>query len=100
MNHTNRKRPFAADYSYTIDGNIIAIVDLDLGNRSVTNDIDYILEEIRAELGDLSGYSVIYQDSMGRWDGVRLVGRTVEFYSINEPTQERAQAHLLHLVQQ
>lgn len=100
MNRTNRKRPFAADYTYTVDENIIAIVDLDLGNRSVTNDIDYVLEEIRAELGDLSGYCVIYRDGMGRWDGVRLVGSTVEFYSINEPTQERAQTHLLHLVQQ
>lgn len=100
MNRTNRKRPFAADYTYTVDGNIIAIIDLDLGNRSVTNDVDYILEEIRAELGDLAGYSVIYRDSMGRWDGVRLIGRTVEFYSINEPTQERAQTHLLHLVEQ
>ena len=66
----------------------------------MTNDIDYVLEEIRAELGDLSGYCVIYRDSMGRWDGVRLVGRTVEFYSINEPTQERGQTHLLHFVQQ
>ncbi|WP_077923864.1 hypothetical protein [Spirosoma sp. 209] len=105
MNRTNRKRPFAADYTYTVDENIIAIIDLDLGNRSVTNDIDSVLEEIRAEIGDLAGYSVIYRDSMGRWDGVRLVGgtpgrRAVEFYSINEPTQERAQTHLLHLVQQ
>lgn len=100
MNRTNRKRPFAADYTYTVDENIIAIIDLDLGNRSVTNDIDSVLEEIRAEIGDLAGYSVIYRDSMGRWDGVRLVGGTVEFYSINEPTQERAQTHLLHMVQQ
>ena len=34
MNRTNQKRPFAADYTYTVDGNIIAIVDLDLGNRT------------------------------------------------------------------
>lgn len=100
MNRTNQKRPFAADYTYTIDGNTIAIVDLDLGNRSVTNDIDYVLEEIRVELGDLSGYCVIYRDSMGRWDGVRLVNNTVYFYALGEADQQRAMNRLLHLVEQ
>lgn len=65
MNRKTTNRPFAADYTYTVEGNIITIIDLDLGNRSVTNDIDYVLAEIRAEVGDLSGYSVIYRDSMG-----------------------------------
>ena len=40
-----------------------------LGNKSVTNDIENVLEDIRAELGDLSGFAVVYRDSMGRWDG-------------------------------
>lgn len=100
MNRSNQKRPFAADFTYTVDGNTIAIVDLDLGNRSVTNDIDYVLEEIRAELGDLSGYCVIYCDSMGRWDGVRLVNNTVCFYPLGEADQQRAMNRLLHLVEQ
>jgi hypothetical protein len=36
MKCTSRNRPFPADYTYTVEGNIIAIVDMDLGNRSVT----------------------------------------------------------------
>ncbi|GAB2530798.1 hypothetical protein [Spirosoma aerophilum] len=65
MNRKTPNRPFAADYTYTVEGNIIAIIDLDIGNRSVTNDMNYVLAEIRAEVGDLSGCSVICRDSMG-----------------------------------
>jgi len=100
MSQSNRKRPFAADYTYTVEGNVIAIVDLDLGNRSVTNDIEYVLDEIRLEIGDLAGYSVIYRDSMGRWDGVRQVGQTVYFYGLGEADKENAMSRLLHLVEQ
>ena len=93
------KRKFSgprADYRYSVEGSVIAIVDLDLGSKSVTNDMANVLDDIRAELGDLAGYAVIYQDSMGRWDGVRLVGHSVEFYSLNEPDQQQAASRLLH----
>lgn len=94
------RKPFRADYTYTVEGGVIAITDLDLGNKSVTNDIENVLEDIRAELGDLAGYSVIYRDSMGRWDGVRLVNGTIYLYGIGESDQQKAQARLLHLVEQ
>lgn len=87
-----------ADYTYTVEGSIIAIIDLDLGSKSVTNDMENILDDIRAKLGDLAGYAVIYRDSTGRWDGVRLVGSSVEFYSLNETNPERAAIRLLHLL--
>ena len=86
-----------ADYTYTVEGGVIVIVDLDLGGKSVTNDIDNVLDEIQAELGYLSGYSVIYRDSSGRWDGVRVKGGLVHFYSLNETNPEQAAARLLHL---
>lgn len=89
-----------ADYTYTVDGHVIAIVDLDQGSKSLTNDMENVLEDIRAELGDLAGYAVIYRDSMGRWDGVRQVGRwSIEFYSLNEADQHRAASRLLHLLE-
>lgn len=87
-----------ADYTYSVEGSVIAIVDLDQGSKSVTNDMENVLADIWAELGDLSGYAVIYRDSMGRWDGVRLVGLVVQFYSLNETDQQRAVARLLHLL--
>lgn len=93
------KTRFRADYSYSVEGSVIAIVDLDQGSKSVTNDMENVLEDIRAELGDLSGYAVIYRDSMGRWDGVRLVGRLVEFYALGESDQQRAASRLLHLLE-
>ena len=41
MNYTPNKEPTLseteADFTYSIRGNVISIVDLDQGNRSVTN---------------------------------------------------------------
>ena len=56
MEPRNRNKGlFRADYTYTIEDNIISIVDLDLGSKSVTNDMESVLDEIRAEIGDLAG---------------------------------------------
>ena len=71
-----------------------------LGSKSVTNDIENVLEEIRAELGNLAGFAIIYRDSMGRWDGVQLKNESAHFYSLNESDKQQAQAWLLHLVEQ
>ncbi len=90
------KTPIRADYTYTVDGSVIAIVDLDQGSKSLTNDMEHVLDEIQAELGSLAGYSVIYRDSMGRWYGVRLERGVVQFYSLNKTDPERAAARLLH----
>lgn len=92
------KSPFRADYTYTVEGSVIAIIDLDQGSKSVTNDMENVLDDIQAQIGDLSGYAVIYRDSMGRWDGVRLERGLVEFYSLNETNPDRASARLLHLL--
>lgn len=92
------KSPFRADYTYTVEGSVVAIIDLDQGSKSLTNDMENVLDEIQAELGSLAGYSVIYRDSMGRWDGVRLERGLVEFYSLNETDPERAAARLLHIL--
>jgi hypothetical protein len=35
-----------ADFTYSLSGHVITIVDLNLGNRSVTNDIQYVLRQI------------------------------------------------------
>jgi len=92
------KTPFRADYTYTVEGSVIAIIDLDQGSKSLTNDMENVLADIRAKIGDLAGYAVIYRDSMGRWDGVRLERGVVEFYSLNETDPERAAARLLHIL--
>ena len=40
------KTPFRADYTYTVDGSVIAIVDLDQGSKSLTNDMEHVIDEI------------------------------------------------------
>jgi hypothetical protein len=73
-----------ATYSYTVHGNVIAIVDYDQG-RSVTNDAENVIADLDACF-DLSKYQVIYRDTRGIWDQI-LVDRTgyfAGFSSINE----------------
>jgi hypothetical protein len=52
-----------ADFTYSISGNVISIVDLDLGNRSVTNDIESVLRKIEHyHQGSIGGFRIMYRD--------------------------------------
>lgn len=60
-----------ADYNYTIEGNLLKIVDLNLGNLSVTNDIEAVINDIRDIIGwSIQQLTIIYRDSDGNWDEV------------------------------
>ena len=48
-----RPQVLSADFSYSVLGNVISIVDLDLGNRSVTNDIEKSCAESRYHQGSI-----------------------------------------------
>lgn len=70
-----------SDYRYEILGNVIAIVDLNLGRKSVTNNIENVLDEISTkEHLIVPNYIIIYKDSEGRWDGYNFF--TKSFYSL------------------
>jgi hypothetical protein len=76
-----------ADYTYkttTCSGrNVIAIEDLDLGNTSVTNDIETVIKEIAAvEKIDPKKWTIVYADSDGTWDGYDYSSK--EFILLNE----------------
>ena len=52
-----------ADFTYSISGNVVSIVDLDLGNRSVTNDIESVLRKIEHyHQGSIGGFRIMYRD--------------------------------------
>ena len=52
---------------------VVLIVDKGLGRRSVSNDLDNVLHDVSLELPRwLRSYAVMYRDSMGRWDEIRL----------------------------
>jgi hypothetical protein len=43
---------FQADFTYSMSTNVITITDLDLGNKSVTNDIENVLRKIDTGIRD------------------------------------------------
>lgn len=66
-----------ADYRYRVippePGQLekmLLIVDLDLGGRSVTNDIENVVADIcEREQSDYGDYFlIVYRDSVGRWE--------------------------------
>ncbi len=82
-----------ADYKHYIINfkghNCLTIVDEDLGNRSVTNDISNIIEDIKYTDGiDIDKYTIIYRDSHKIWDG--WDNKHGAFISLNEPDYEMA----------
>ena len=41
-----RQAETEADFTYSISGNVISVLDLNRGNRSVTNDVENVLRKI------------------------------------------------------
>ena len=64
-------RPFPADYTHSVlpDGSI-HITDLDLGNKSVTNDVEGVLADLKKLGLGMLGATVTYTDSMGQVDEI------------------------------
>jgi len=63
-----------ADYNYSIDERrekpLILIEDMNLGNMSVTNDIEIVVAEICEKRGiNCNEATILYMDSEGLWDG-------------------------------
>ena len=79
-----------SDYVYYLKGKVLIIEDSDLGNRSVTNDIQNVLQAIKTDLEFLPEV-VIYRDSEGNFDGVdHEQGKFLKFYPVNETDLEKA----------
>lgn len=60
-----------SDYTYSIEDDTLKIIDLNLGNMSVTNNIEEVLTEILHNEGNyIQDLKVIYRDSECIWDTV------------------------------
>jgi hypothetical protein len=81
-----------SDYAiYQPYNDIVVIEDLNLGNRSVTNDIENILIELDKRIPTLHDMKIIYRDSMGIYDGIKIKdGNFHSFYSIQEKDLDKA----------
>ncbi len=84
------------DWGITPGGGILYITDQG-GLKSVTNDIENVLEDIAQTLSyqELRSMKIMYRDSLGIWDGVRvdLTGdrvKSITFYPITEKNFEKA----------
>jgi hypothetical protein len=85
-----------ADFTYSMSGNVISIVDLDQGNRSVTNDVENVLRKIdHYHQGSIAGFHIMYRDSMGFWDGIQWDGKCALFFSLRETDEGQARIRLL-----
>lgn len=87
-----------ADYSHGITECLgrpfIVIQDLDNGNKSVTNDMDNVLEEIATrEKIDPADHLIVYRDSQKLWDG--YVYRSHEFVGLRADSYQEAMDRML-----
>lgn len=66
--------PVRADYWAGLVADELLIVDSDLGNRSVTNDLEAVLLEVFRRLVpdevDYADLKIRYRDTMGEWDRI------------------------------
>lgn len=77
-------------------GLFVAVVDLNDGSMSVTNDAEKVIDYLR-EIGDLAvpGTRVVYRDSEKRWDEMKIKdGRFDGFNFIGAMTPDEAIAIL------
>ena len=91
-----RQAETQADFTYSIQGKVIAIVDLDLGNCSVTNEIENVLRKIEHyHQASIAGFKIMYRDSQKTWDGVWWDGKRALFFPIRETDENSARKKLL-----
>jgi hypothetical protein len=65
-----------SDYTYAFDGtgaeSVLVITDLDRGRKSVTNNMYAVLARIASREGTRLTMPIVYRDSAGDYDGVRI----------------------------
>ena len=80
-----------ADFDWRVHGDLVKIVDLNLGNMSVTNDLENVLAALVGELPNpITQFRFIYRDTMGEWDHIRVrdhevLAHTFEFEVVAGP---------------
>lgn len=69
---------------YTLNTQTFVLIwEVDMGNRSVTNDMENVVDDIINASGIIGGDCLfVYRDSLGRWDGWEY--ETGEFYPIEK----------------
>lgn len=86
-----------SSYTAFVREDTVCVIDEDEG-RSVTNDIEAVIADLRRAGVLIAGRCLIYRDSDGVWDGVTLDAelRFVRFYPINERSLDAALKAIHH----
>ena len=86
------KAKYRADFDLQFIKNVVVIYDLNLGNQSVTNDAENVIEYLNNVIPEFSSKKIIYQDTRGIFDELEInkKGQFIGFKSINEKTLEKA----------
>lgn len=91
---------YHADFDYEVINHVVIIYDLNQGNRSVTNDMEYVLSSLKSTVRDLGQRKIIYQDSEKMFDEVvvNAQGEFKAFLAIQETERDKALTRLFQAV--
>ena len=86
-----------ADFIYKITPTLISITDTGLGQRSVVEDIEAVLQKIEYwHQGSISAFKIMWRDGKGFWHGVRLDNKTASLLALQETDERQARKMLEH----
>ncbi len=78
------------DYAVELIHDLLVLVDLNLGNKSLTNDIENVLADLNNDI-DLFDKVIVYRDSDGHYD--RVLIRRYNRFDIFLPISEKRQVN-------
>jgi hypothetical protein len=85
-----------AGFTYKITPTLISITDTGLGQRSVTEDIEAVLQKIeRWHQGSIRSFKIMCRDPKGFWYEVHWDGKTASFFPLKETGEQKARRKLL-----
>lgn len=97
-----KQRKNSSDYTHSTGMiamvNFLFLIDLDLGNRSLTNDIDKAVEEvlIKIDPANQKDYRVVYKDSSGEWNAFFKDSGQIMYVGVSELLpREAAEKYLM-----
>ena len=87
------------DYTYTIEDDVILVLDLTSGGSAITNSINEIAHEIIEDAGlsyeEFMVKHFIYRNHRGKYNGVRFNSdKSVQFFSLNASSEHKAIEYL------
>ena len=84
-----------ADFTYKITPDLISITDTGLGQRSVLEDIEAVLQKIEYwHQGSIAKFKIMCRDGKGFWHCVRWDGKAAASFALQETDERKAREKL------